>query len=187
LIRWVNYHLSRSNCGRRISNFTTDIKDSVAYVHLLHQIAPPDAGVTTLPEHVSLMSETVPSVPVYWSSVFLSPPGCRQAKSMLKRVDLSLSTYTLRLSRKDLRILIGLLTGHADLNRHLTLIKVRSDPLCPLCQQEEETAFHLLARCDAISLTRLNHLGLYRIEYNDLYNIRWSFLLKLAKASGRFL
>jgi len=52
LIRWVNYHLSRSNCGRRIANFTTDIKDSVAYIHLLHQIAPPDVGVTTMPEHV---------------------------------------------------------------------------------------------------------------------------------------
>jgi len=53
LIRWVNYHLARSNCGRQIANFTTDIKDSVAYIHLLHQIAPPDAGITTMPEHVS--------------------------------------------------------------------------------------------------------------------------------------
>jgi len=102
---------------------------------------------------------------------------------MLKGVDLSLFTYTLRLPKKDLRILIGLLTGDVDLNRHLTLMKVRSGPLCPLCQQEEERAFHLLARCDTISLTRLNHLGLYCIEYKDLYNIRRSFL----KASGRFL
>jgi plastin-3 len=52
LIRWVNYHLARSGCGRQISNFTTDIKDSVAYIHLLHQIAPKDAGVTTQAEHV---------------------------------------------------------------------------------------------------------------------------------------
>jgi len=51
LIRWVNYHLARSNCGRRISNFTTDIKDSVAYIHLLHQISPPGSGVTTVAEH----------------------------------------------------------------------------------------------------------------------------------------
>jgi len=57
LIRWVNYHLKRSNCGRQITNFTTDIKDSVAYIHLLHQIAPPDVGVTTLPEHVSQLPE----------------------------------------------------------------------------------------------------------------------------------
>lgn len=55
LIRWVNYHLARSNCGRQITNFTTDIKDSVAYIHLLHQIAPTDAGITTMPEHVSLL------------------------------------------------------------------------------------------------------------------------------------
>lgn len=52
LIRWVNYHLSRSTCGRRVSNLTSDIKDSVAYIHLLHQIAPKEFGVTTEPESV---------------------------------------------------------------------------------------------------------------------------------------
>jgi plastin-3 len=52
LIRWVNYHLSRSSCGRQISNFTTDIKDSIAYTYLLHQIAPKEFGVTTEPESV---------------------------------------------------------------------------------------------------------------------------------------
>ncbi len=55
LIRWVNYHLARSTCGRQISNFTGDIKDSVAYIHLLHQIAPRDSGITTLAENVSTM------------------------------------------------------------------------------------------------------------------------------------
>lgn len=49
LIRWVNYHLKRADCGRQISNFTSDIKDSFAYVHLLHQISPSDAGVGTTP------------------------------------------------------------------------------------------------------------------------------------------
>jgi len=106
---------------------------------------------------------------------------------MLKGVDFSLSTYTPRLPRKNLHILIGLLTSHADLNQHLTLMNVRSDPLCPLCQQEEETVFHLLVRCIAISLTGLNHLGLYHMKYDDLYNIRWSLHLKLDKASGWFL
>ena len=57
LIRWVNYHLARSNCGRRIANFTTDIKDSIAYVHLLHQIAPSEFGVTTMPQHVSMQTK----------------------------------------------------------------------------------------------------------------------------------
>jgi len=106
---------------------------------------------------------------------------------MLKGIDLSLSKYALHLTRRDLRILIGLLTGHADFNRHLTLIKVRSDSNCPLCQEEEETVFRLLGRCNALSLTRLNHLGSHRMAYSDLSNICWPLLLKLAKASGRFL
>jgi len=54
LIRWVNYHLKRAGCGRQISNFTSDIKDSFAYVHLLHQIAPADARVNTSPLKVGL-------------------------------------------------------------------------------------------------------------------------------------
>jgi len=52
LIRWVNYHLSRSPCQRQVSNFTTDIKDSIVYIHLLNQIAPKDAGITTQAKHV---------------------------------------------------------------------------------------------------------------------------------------
>jgi len=52
LIRWVNYHLSRSTCNRRIANLTTDIKDSIVYTYLLHQIAPKEYGVTTEPEQV---------------------------------------------------------------------------------------------------------------------------------------
>lgn len=51
LIRWVNYHLERSNCGRQISNFTSDIKDSIVYIHLINQIAPREKGVTTLAEN----------------------------------------------------------------------------------------------------------------------------------------
>uniref|UniRef100_A0A672JKG9 Plastin-3 n=1 Tax=Salarias fasciatus TaxID=181472 RepID=A0A672JKG9_SALFA len=39
LLRWANFHLE--NAGQpKISNFSTDIKDSKAYFHLLNQIAP---------------------------------------------------------------------------------------------------------------------------------------------------
>jgi len=47
--------------------------------------------------------------------------------------------YALRLSRHELRILVGLFTGLADLNRHLTLVNVKSDAVYPLCQEEEES------------------------------------------------
>ncbi|CAG0882715.1 unnamed protein product [Cyprideis torosa] len=47
LKRWVNYHLDRAGVDRRLNNFTNDVKDSEVYSHLLSQIAPKDAGVTT--------------------------------------------------------------------------------------------------------------------------------------------
>ncbi len=43
LIRWVNYQLNKSAyAGEPIRNFGDDIKNSIAYVHLLNQVAPAD-------------------------------------------------------------------------------------------------------------------------------------------------
>uniref|UniRef100_A0A8C5WHB0 Lymphocyte cytosolic protein 1 n=1 Tax=Leptobrachium leishanense TaxID=445787 RepID=A0A8C5WHB0_9ANUR len=39
LLRWANYHLESAGCNK-INNFSTDIKDSKAYYHLLNQVAP---------------------------------------------------------------------------------------------------------------------------------------------------
>jgi len=47
LLRWVNHHLKKAGVARRIHNFTKDISDSEIYTHLLYQIAPPNADVTT--------------------------------------------------------------------------------------------------------------------------------------------
>ena len=42
---------------RRVSNFSEDIKDSVVYTHLLHQIAPEVAGVNKLALQKSDLTE----------------------------------------------------------------------------------------------------------------------------------
>jgi len=42
-------------------------------------------------------------------------------------------------------MLVGLLTGHASLNHHLTLIDTKSDAHCALCQEEEESLLRFLA------------------------------------------
>ncbi|XP_022661435.1 plastin-1-like [Varroa jacobsoni] len=52
LLRWVNHHLAKSQCNRKMTNFTSDIKDSEIYTYLLQQIAPQTAGV-----HVHAMTE----------------------------------------------------------------------------------------------------------------------------------
>jgi len=48
LLRWVNYHLEAAGSPRRMTNFTTDVKDSEIYTELIAQIAPKDKNVNKL-------------------------------------------------------------------------------------------------------------------------------------------
>jgi len=108
---------------------------------------------------------------------------CRQARELVKQPNIRLTKYALKLSRKDLRVLAGLLTGHADINRHLTLMQVRNDEICPLCQDVEETTLHLLRKCCALINQRFEILGSHYLEYDDLALLHWRPLLRLAKVS----
>ena len=60
-----------------------------------------------------------------------------------------LAKYAVRLSHKDLKILVGLLTGHNTLNQHLTLLKIKEDPMCPLCGEEYDISLHL-GKCNVL-------------------------------------
>jgi len=71
-----------------------------------------------------------------------------------------------------------ILTSYADLNRHLTLINVKSDALCFLCQEEDESSLHFLGKCTATMRIRFALLRVYLTDYSDLRNLQWSSLLK---------
>lgn len=45
LLKWVNYQLEKAGVDKRIKNFEDDLKDSIAYIHLIFQISPESAGV----------------------------------------------------------------------------------------------------------------------------------------------
>jgi len=94
-----------------------------------------------------------------------------------RQASLSFTKYALQLSRADLRILTGLLTGHADLNQHLTLMQIRTDTVCPLCQEDEETVLHLLGECSALSVKCVNILGSPYLSYEELGKARCSGVL----------
>jgi len=73
-------------------------------------------------------------------------PGCRQTKLYINGPNPGLAKFALSLRKQDLRLLTGLLTGHVSLNRHLMIMQLRSDPLCPLCKEDSETPLHRLLR-----------------------------------------
>ena len=55
--------------------------------------------------------------------------------------------YALRISWRGLRILISLLSEHNTQNP--LSVEKKSDPLCPLCEEEMDTSLHFLGRCYA--------------------------------------
>lgn len=48
LMRWVNFHMEKAGCDRRVTNFSQDIHDSIVYGHLLPQIAPKEHNINKL-------------------------------------------------------------------------------------------------------------------------------------------
>jgi ribonuclease HI len=70
------------------------------------------------------------------------------------------SRNMLCLSRTKLRMLVGALTGHCWLRKHLHTMGVYTDDLeCRACCEEDETTEHVLCECHALARTRLDMLG----------------------------
>ena len=105
----------------------------------------PSAGISASTIRSSTRSWAVQEQNRLWQAL----PKCRQAKLSLNKLDKSLACFALSLSKKDLRILSGLLTGHADLNRHLQIMGLGDEAICSVCQEEEETSIHFIAGCSA--------------------------------------
>lgn len=69
---------------------------------------------------------------------------CRQAKILLQSPDEQFTRFALSLYRRNLRILVGLLTGYIMPNKHNTVMRTRTDSLYPVHVEEEETPYPFL-------------------------------------------
>lgn len=113
-----------------------------------------------------------------------SQQTCRQAKIFIKNYDNKRTKELLSLNKKQIRIVIGMVTGHCELNRHLTIMKIKDDPSCPECD-EEETSYHFLAECPEYSLPRWEILGNDRLSEEDLKNVPFLNIIRFHKATHR--
>ncbi|KAJ8911734.1 hypothetical protein NQ315_003634, partial [Exocentrus adspersus] len=62
-------------------------------------------------------------------------------------------------NRKAIRIIVGLLTGHCRLNKHMSLMGLAEEATCRFCSEEEETAVHVLCQCEGLARLRFLILG----------------------------
>jgi hypothetical protein len=112
--------------------------------------------------------------------------ACRQSRMWLKNLNAGLKRYLLRMSRSKLRILVGLITGHCPLNKHLHNMGIVDEPICIACEMKDESAFHLICNCPILISQKMRTFSKPIMSVEEYEGASASALLQFALASGRF-
>jgi hypothetical protein len=89
----------------------------------------------------------------------------RQAKGFIPGFSARRTKDLLKLSRDQLRWVVGLFTGHCHPKGHLLKLGLTDEPTCERCLEEGESATRVLCNSEALPYLRFRHLG-----PNDYYN-----------------
>lgn len=109
--------------------------------------------------------------------------GERQAEGFLKNPSEKKPGELLNLSKKHLRILTWLLTGHCLLKGHLFQLWLVYSPKCDRCKQASATIPHVLCDCEALATSRFRHLGRHSMTAGYLEDISASRILRFAQGA----
>ena len=110
---------------------------------------------------------------------------CRQSKILMPTIKHKWSKFILNKTKPQIKVMVQLVTGHANLKRHRFIMNLEESPMCE-CDEEEETSIHLLARCPLQARNRWHYLGRATIEEKDLMNKHISAILKFARATRKW-
>ena len=98
-----------------------------------------------------------------------SRQDCRQAKLALGTHP-NIAKKLISLNRKQIRQVIQIITGHANLAKHLHNCGYTDSPICPACGEEDETPLHYVGRCPAFSIPRRNYFGDHQVTLSEVVN-----------------
>ena len=105
----------------------------------------------------------------YFVNHWHSLNSARQAKNCLS-INVKHTKYFLTLSKRNIKRLTDILTGHCSLNNHLYRLNLADSPHCDKCG-EIETAEHLLCHCPAYIQSRAKCLGSYTLSYSSIRSV----------------
>ena len=84
------------------------------------------------------------------------------------------------------RLVMGLITGHCQLNQHRHRIGLSNSPQCNNCVGEIETPYHFLAECPQFLQQRLLYFGEANPQVDTIREIPNSVLVAYINATRRF-
>ena len=120
----------------------------------------------------------------HWASWQSLGDTQRQAHELISGPSLGTKAKLLSFNRTQFRAVIGLLTGHNTLRRHLHLLGLLDSPLCRKCGVKEETSAHILCECEALGSLRHVYLASFFLVPEDIKSISVGAIWGFSKATG---
>ena len=87
-------------------------------------------------------------------------------------------------NRTQSRAIIGLLTVHNTLRRHLNLLGLLDSLLCRRCGVKEETSAYILCECEVLASLKHAYLGSFFLKPEYIQSISLGAIWNFSKASG---
>jgi ribonuclease HI len=139
----------------------------------------------TLPKTTSVAKEWVKhwlksEHKIYWKLT----PKLKTSKSFISKPNEKIANNLLKLKKKDLKLLVGLLTGHCCLKKHLSNIKIKAEGICRFCQSVNETPRHILCECKSLSVIRQKHLKTTCCETKHILKLNLNSIINFTKEIG---
>ena len=108
----------------------------------------------------------------------------RQAREFIFGPDLVTGDGLLSFNRTQTWPVIGLLTGHNTLRRHLHVKGFIDNPTCRKCGTEEETSAHILCESEALASLRHTFLSSFFLDPEDIRVLGVGAIWIFAKKAG---
>ncbi|KAJ8914731.1 hypothetical protein NQ315_017441 [Exocentrus adspersus] len=112
--------------------------------------------------------------------------GLRQARLLIKGPGAAATRSLVSLNQANIKIIIGLLTGHGRLNKHLNTIGLSLDSRCRLCGTSNEDSVHVPCHCPRVIVNRHKHFGAGYLAPEDIREIPVDKVLAFARSTGLF-
>ena len=111
---------------------------------------------------------------------------CRQTKDYLSDIDTSKTRELWKLPKNKLCTVMGVLTGHCHVNKHLHNLGLVRSTLCDRCSTDEESAYHIVCLCPAYARLRFRVLGDHTLNLDQYKKLTVSEVLRFVELTGRF-
>jgi hypothetical protein len=107
----------------------------------------------------------------------------RQAWELTSGPDLATRARLLFFNRTQSRVVIGLLTGHNTLRRHLYIMGLSNNLTCRKCGTGRKPQNHILCECEALASLRHTHLASFFLDPEDIRKLSIGAIWNFAKGT----